>query len=684
MANVVEEAKSTLSHTEAVVAWFAGWYTPLVLLLAVGLGLYKGLQQLLVVLVAGCPCALLGAAPFVQASTLTLLARRHKLLIKHATTLESLSWLRTIGFDKTGTLTSGAFELLRFELLPSAAHTQAQLHRWVAGVEERDNHPIALSLVASYKGCVAEFVTSGESLPEANGYKRHGRHGVSATVEGKRVAIGDSIFVRASLSQNQGGGEEEEEEEDPDMPPRMRAALKRKREKRKEERAALASSKAEGLAPQPPPPAPALPAHATAALSLVEQIEAEREGSGCVLVVMVDGVCEAVLLLDDALKDEAAHTMRALKKLGIRPLLLTGDRPTAARRVARAGACHVQLEEARKLCWFASHSMLRSPAPLPSSTPSSPAPTRPPCLRGAVGIPDVDTHASLLPEQKQRLILSHSWASADPSPQSDLEARMLPTPSRGPLCVGFVGDGLNDCPALASAHVGLVLQEVGSQATIDAASAVLQMGIEQLPAAVVIARRARLLVLTNLFLALAINLGVIALAATVGLPLWLSVLSDSGGLLIVLANSLWPLTWQPFGASTHDHAGALFLWEAAWLVAAHMANWYLLLSDALATLVDDSAYAFLSWAELCVDHERAIKLAALRISAAVLLVVTALSLARPWRCACEQMPLQRTTLQRSRRPELCRHHASHDFFLFMAILSRKAGEAGTGTQLSLV
>ena len=127
------------------------------------------------------------------------------------------------------------------------------------------------------------------------------------------------------------------------------------------------------------------------------------------------------------------------------------------------------------------------------------------------------------------------------------------------LAVGFVGDGLNDCPALASAHVGIVLQEVGSQATVDAASAVLQVEIDQLPAAIAIARRSRRLVWTNLFLALAINVAVIALAATVGLPLWLSVLSDSGGLLVVLANSLWPLTWRVGAPAARPRGGSLSL-----------------------------------------------------------------------------------------------------------------------------
>ena len=106
IADAVHEAKGTLSHTEAIVGRFAAWYTPTVLLLAAALGAYKGFDQFLVVIVAGCPCALLGAAPFVHGATLSLLASEHRLLIKHTNALESLARLTAFGFDKTGTLTT--------------------------------------------------------------------------------------------------------------------------------------------------------------------------------------------------------------------------------------------------------------------------------------------------------------------------------------------------------------------------------------------------------------------------------------------------------------------------------------------------------------------------------------------------------------------------------------------------
>jgi len=552
--SAVEDAQSTLSEVDELVGRFATWYTPIVLILAVVLGYFKGLEQCLVVLVAGCPCALLGAAPFVQGATLALLAKRHRLLVKRATTLESLARIRVVGFDKTGTLTTGHFELRKLAPLPWATHTTKSLHRLVAAVEDLDNHPLARSLVAAYKGCVADFEASGERLPEATGFQRHGRDGVSAVVEGRLVGVGNAAFLKSCVGQNAAGPveeeeaeeededlsmpprlraalkkkrqkeaaaaraalaserngpagpaeEEEEEEEDQDlsMPPRLRAALKKKRQKEAAAaRAALASERADGKGDGPGHNVPTPAVAADGATRLADEIASDWAGSGSVLFVILDGIAAGAMLLEDAVKPAAATTVEQLKQLGVHPILLTGDRLGAAHRVAKA-----------------------------------------------VGIKEADTHVRLLPEDKQRHLLTHTWprgqAVSDGAREQELVASILPKAARGPIEVGFVGDGLNDCPALASAHVGVVLQEVGSQATVDAASAVLQVDIDQLPSAIIIARRAQRLVMVNLCLALSINVGVIALAATVGLPLWLSVLSDSGSLLVVLANSLWPLTWR--------------------------------------------------------------------------------------------------------------------------------------------
>jgi len=212
----------------------------------------------------------------------------------------------------------------------------------------------------------------------------------------------------------------------------------------------------------------------------------------------VDDDIGGVLLLDDELRGDAIGSMSKLKSLGITPVMLTGDKAASAKRIA-----------------------------------------------SAAGIDKY--HAGLLPEDKAQLLCEASWQTGQKQP-SDQEAGLLgsesPVKKRGPVEVGFVGDGLNDCIALANANVGIVMQEIGSAATVDAASVVLQGDLGQLTAAVIIARRAQRLVIANIVLALSINAIVIIIAATRGLPLWLSVLMDSGTLLLVLLNSLWPLCWR--------------------------------------------------------------------------------------------------------------------------------------------
>eukprot|EP00966_Prymnesium_polylepis_P307680 7110348-Prymnesium_polylepis.3 len=67
-------------------------------------------------------------------------------------------------------------------------------------------------------------------------------------------------------------------------------------------------------------------------------LAAEWTDRGSTLFVTVDSTVAAVLLLDDALKPVAAETVSALAALGVRSVMLTGDKLSSAQRVARAGA----------------------------------------------------------------------------------------------------------------------------------------------------------------------------------------------------------------------------------------------------------------------------------------------------------------------------------------------------------
>lgn len=194
VSQLVQEAKMTLSESEALVGKFAVFYTPAVLLIAAAAALYRlELQPFLVIIVAGCPCALLGAAPFAQGVTISVLASRYKLFIKRASTLESLGRIACVCLDKTGTLTKGKFELVHFECF--AGNDEKTVLQRVTAVESRDNHPIANALVQSFTGCLGDFSASSRSLPEVTDFVRHGRDGLTGLVDGTAIGVGNRDFV---------------------------------------------------------------------------------------------------------------------------------------------------------------------------------------------------------------------------------------------------------------------------------------------------------------------------------------------------------------------------------------------------------------------------------------------------------------------------------------------------------
>lgn len=196
--DLVENASSKKSRSEAFITRFARVYTPAVCAGALALAIIPPVVSLamgnpsawdvwlyraLTFLVISCPCALVISIPLTFFAGIGG-ASNTGVLVKGSNYLEGLSEVRNVVFDKTGTLTRGVFEVSG---VYNNTVDEAVLLEYAAYAECYSDHPISKSLKAAYGKTVdPERVAD---VHEISG------NGVTAVFDGKTVAAGNARLM---------------------------------------------------------------------------------------------------------------------------------------------------------------------------------------------------------------------------------------------------------------------------------------------------------------------------------------------------------------------------------------------------------------------------------------------------------------------------------------------------------
>ena len=192
--DLVENASSRKSNSEAFITKFAKYYTPIVCGIALVLAVLPPIilnqefntwiYRALSFLVVSCPCALVVSIPLsffggIGASSSV------GVLVKGSNYLEALSNIEIVVCDKTGTLTEGVFKVQKINAI---SMSDEELLKYAAYAESFSNHPIAMSLKEAYhKKIDSKKVTDTKEILGK---------GVEAKVDGKKVLVGNDKLMK--------------------------------------------------------------------------------------------------------------------------------------------------------------------------------------------------------------------------------------------------------------------------------------------------------------------------------------------------------------------------------------------------------------------------------------------------------------------------------------------------------
>jgi len=295
--DLVAEAQRDTTDREQFVERFAGYYTPVVVGLAVLLAvvpplLLSGAWETYIVygltlLVLACPCAFVISTPVTVVSGITS-AARNGVLVKGGRHLEAMGEADAIAFDKTGTLTKG--ELTVTDIVPLGENDERDVLRCAQGLERRSEHPIGDAIVARAED-------AGVTECDIEGFEALTGQGVTADLDGTTHYAGspelftDLGFDLSHVHAATDGGQ------------------------------TAATSRAS--------------CEQTDCLDLLDDVIPRLQSDGkTVILVGTDADLEGVIAVADEIRPAAARVVSTLREAGVHTAMLTGDNDRTARAVA--------------------------------------------------------------------------------------------------------------------------------------------------------------------------------------------------------------------------------------------------------------------------------------------------------------------------------------------------------------
>jgi Cu+-exporting ATPase len=194
---MVSQAQRSRAPIQRLADKVAGWFVPAVIALSVitfvAWAIFgpeprfaHAIVNAVAVLIIACPCAL-GLATPMAIMVGTGRGAHAGVLIKNAEALETLEKVDTLVIDKTGTLTKGKPEVTSFST--GSPLGEFEPLRLAASVERASEHPLANAIVNAAQ-------KRNLKLSEVRDFESRPGKGIIASVDGKRVAVGNTVLLR--------------------------------------------------------------------------------------------------------------------------------------------------------------------------------------------------------------------------------------------------------------------------------------------------------------------------------------------------------------------------------------------------------------------------------------------------------------------------------------------------------